>query len=541
VDFSPFLEDYFLFNMELIPTERLNTPESESKQQNFERESKQQTPERKLEEGTSEREFNQGTPQRKEKNIRKKQKVSESLQELGSYFGILILNIPINQTLIEEELINKYACDKVFLPQYQLNHRSTVALLYSDFHTREKNFNSIQRIGAAVVEKIRIEPNSENGFDTFENFLDKLRTFDIILPTNKLKKKANEWAGVRENSRETFAKVIKQVIVAYDSFETELRPSDESLWWYLALEFFIFIEYRVIDLENSSKFKKVIKFFLLKNVINYFLKLYPQNQDYIFETLFQCMLYRYEHGDASSIDACYSLMFDNTKPVLLVDIDGIEVIKNVLKHARVKSLFQKFIGDISYEEAIEKVLTNVYLVDFPIGIHGKTLFNLNIHIWEENPFEGEKEEEAGLGLKIVILLHELGHFFLRFSCTSAKQVVDHDSPLNSFTTQRLKIQTPESGREVEEVLLGEKLDFVTNRSMKWITDLRNWDLKDFPEAFKTENHEKYDEKGREVKKHRMMASESGDSGFVDMSYNWCGTTRKKLFERKLIEESKANK
>jgi hypothetical protein len=67
--------------------------------------------------------------------------------------------------------------------------------------------------------------------------------------------------------------------------------------------------------------------------------------------------------------------------------------------------------------------------------------------------------------------------------------------------------------------------------MKWMADLSNWDTENFSQAFKTENHEKYDEKGQEVKKHRMMPLKSEDPNYADLSSNWCATTRKRLLEK----------
>jgi len=81
----------------------------------------------------------------------------------------------------------------------------------------------------------------------------------------------------------------------------------------------------------------------------------------------------------------------------------------------------------------------------------------------------------------------------------------------------------ESDCRVEEIIFGKKLKKLNSLAAEYLGDSKNWNSEDFQIKFKELNSMKIDSEGKKIKFVRMK--KGNDVGFLNLDYNWCGTTR----------------
>ena len=172
------------------------------------------------------------------------------------------------------------------------------------------------------------------------------------------------------------------------------------------------------------------------------------------------MFYNYDRDNAAWMKIAYYYLTTKSTPRKLCDIYPFETIRTILTCTVVKSAFTNikfrnssehevsevkedaYSGQVStvdclsetYEEAVSRVLNNSYLEDLPSASQGKTLYNLDVLITRHNVFEGDSE--AMLGFVIAVLIHELGHVFVRLSLTTAAEYIEYDSFCGSINEEK---------------------------------------------------------------------------------------------------------
>ena len=101
----------------------------------------------------------------------------------------------------------------------------------------------------------------------------------------------------------------------------------------------------------------------------------------------------------------------------------------ILTHKILQKVISTFIGDEDYGSLITRILDNTYLVELPQYHHGLTLPNKSIAVDIKSVFKNPSHVSA---YRLVILIHEFGHFFVRSKCTSFQQVLEYKSLEYSF-------------------------------------------------------------------------------------------------------------
>ena len=130
--------------------------------------------------------------------------------------------------------------------------------------------------------------------------------------------------------------------------------------------------------------------------------------------------------------------------------------------------------------------------------------------------------------RLVILIHEFGHLFVRSKCSSFQQVLEYKSLEYSFeqccSEKPLKrkkkkiVSIPESGFQFEEQIFGMRIKKLTSRAAEFLIIKENWSSKNFAKEFKRLNSLKDDPNSIAFETVRMRTMQK------DSRINWCLTS-----------------
>ena len=152
-----------------------------------------------------------------------------------------------------------------------------------------------------------------------------------------------------------------------------------------------------------------------------------------------------------------------------------------------------------------------------------TLLNKSIVIDNTRKFTKDIHVSA---YRLIILIHEIGHMFVRINCTSAQATIEYESRESSYASsptnnQSAKKKPPESGFQLEESVFGKRVKELNTLAAEFIMNPENWSMEDFQNQFNTLNNAKFDSDGKKVKSIRMRCNIDED---VYFRRDWCGTS-----------------
>ena len=148
-----------------------------------------------------------------------------------------------------------------------------------------------------------------------------------------------------------------------------------------------------------------------------------------------------------------------------------------------------------------------------------TLLNKSIVIDNTRKFTKDIHISA---YRLIILIHEIGHMFVRINCTSAQAIIEYESLESSYASSPTNNQSPpESGFQLEESVFGERVENLNTLAAEFIMNPANWSREDFRNKFNSLNKEKIDPYGNKVESIRMRRNIDEN---VYFRRDWCGTS-----------------
>ena len=307
-------------------------------------------------------------------------------------------------------------------------------------------------------------------------------------------------------------------------FASSLNPERDDHFWFLICEFICYAQYKIIDDGPSTENLHVLRVFANKLTIDRFRALKRNDMNFVFDSLFQCLFYKYENNNGDWLSLSGHILVDiDSDAMKFTDLSHIDRILQILLTSKVQMVFQSYMQSEPYEEFANKLINSCYLYLLPKEVNGKTLYNSSIILNSINHFEEEKEI---IGFIAVVFLHEMGHVAVRSSFKTALQSLEFNSEEDielSNNSSQSSNEEKESGYRVEEIIFGKKLKKLNSLAAEYLGDSKNWNSEDFQIKFKELNSMKIDSEGKKIKFVRMK--KGNDVGFLNLDYNWCGTTR----------------
>ena len=210
-------------------------------------------------------------------------------------------------------------------------------------------------------------------------------------------------------------------------------------------------EYIIVHFNFICKAKYIRKYLIFDLLTQYFILDKPfTNEKLVFSTLLSTVT---ETSVFKFVDHCskYTKAFQE---IFLSSIIGKTI---------------KRFKDI-YNDAIIEFINYTYLFELPGSINGITLCNrtviINMFSEEEKNYE---EENVNVGFTLMTMLHELGHYLLRFKLDTDFKWFEKKSPERNGCE--------EGGSSFIKGIFGNEPEWITLSASKFILNVKNWNKK----------------------------------------------------------------
>ena len=457
---------------------------------------------------------------------RKRAKLSEEDSKNNhEIFGIGVFEMKDSTSLENEERWrSELKFSEIYYPTHASKHRNTVFLIYDDKSTRDTAFHSeeIERIDFITVAKVCFEIDSS---DQPSEFVETL-FHDIKNTISRPNILPNQRSQIKEYCMITLSKCYKMLKECSTTISSTMDPDPDTLQWFLVCEILLFFIYNIMNSPAVYLIGVINCLTALGwKLFNTKLKALDQHtRVFIIDTLWQEVFYSKGKTIWFTM-ACGMLISDNSLIKLSTVEPNLPKFHEILCNERIQEILRPFIVNGDYLSLITQILENTFLVEFPDTNHGLTLPNRSIVIDLKNEFTNTLHVSA---FRLVILIHEIGHFIVRLKCRSFQDFLEYKSPECSFEEpprskkKSKKIYSiPESGFELEKQIFGDRLNKLNSLAAEFIMDNNNWLTKDFQKMFRKLNSKTKDSDGNRLESVRMRTSINDQLEFIN---NWCLTS-----------------
>ena len=423
--------------------------------------------------------------------IRKKRKSNE--------LGIFAYNIPIK---IKVGLLSKVRVSKHFIPTFQESHIGIAYFQCNDPENKEKAGKELLAL-APKIKSIEFEPKKTE----INEAISKLQTISKIINTlythiglssipNEKRKKPKNYVDihlkpVKDLALEILAINYMQFDEAFLFLKTSMQDTENSalnndfyIEWIIIFYWCWFVWFKV-SRETIARYEIFFTTFRKKLITKLFksLKKVTHVIKYlVFDIL--CQYFYYDeafNNETEVLEKIRSILKNNEATKVAIPahmfMDKFSAIFSS-KIIQVCSTLSKRI----LKRAVKEFIDNTYLASLPESVTGITLCNRVVVIRRiSNVPKDYEDENTIIGVTLMTMLHELGHFLQRIHLTNYYAWFEKAIPIYDGES--------EAGSMLIKKIFNAEPDYINIEATRFLLELGNWELphKMFISQFKERN------------------------------------------------------